>query len=133
MRRDRGALVLEALIAGVVFASLIGLVAVTTIRNEKAMMQIQDRNAAVFLAQRELETLLSHGFPELPTLVSTYPKQFHVSRAIDGVAQDVIYSCGVQLQDHPSGELRTLIVTVGFDSSTGNKEVVLETDVHWTE
>lgn len=132
-RHKRGTLVLEALLAGVMFASCIAVVAAISAYHQRALVHFQDRNAATFLAEREMEELLAQGFSGIPHYVLSYPQVFSVKRRIDSTAVVADYRCEITYVDSPNHDLRTVVVSVFYPEDGREKQVRLETDVYWTE
>lgn len=126
-------LVLEALIAGLLFATVVGLAATSSAYHERALRKFQDRNAATFLAEREMEEALAQGYLRLPTHAAAYPQVFTISRTLDSQVQTVDYRCELSTTDSPEGNLRTVVVTVFYPDNGTERSVRLETDVYWTE
>ena len=131
-RSDQGALLLEVLVAAILFAFIVSAAAASASYHERALQVHQDRNAATFLAEQEMERLLAEGFVRLPQAAAAYPQDLTVRRFIDGQAVTSIYRCEVNVTDAPSGDLRTVLVEVTYPEREGERTVRLETDVFWS-
>lgn len=130
----RGLLLLEVLIAGIIFSFVVSSAAATAIYHERALQKHQNRNAATFLAQQEMENLLSESYARLPVAVNNnYPVDIDVRRWVDSSDAFSQYHCEVTLTDSPDGTVRTVLVEVSYTERDETKVVRLETDVFWSQ
>ena len=123
-----GFLLLEVLIAAVVFSFVVASTAATA----SYLRKYQDRNSATFVAQQEMEALLAESYSRLPEVAADYPLDIQVTRTVDGVAVTSQYRCEVAVTEATDKTVRTVLVTVSYQDGEETKTVNLESDVFWS-
>ena len=127
-----GFLLLEVLIAAVVFSFVVASTAATASYHERALRKYQDRNSATFVAQQEMEALLAESYSRLPEVAADYPLDIQDTRTVDGVALTSQYRCEVAVTEATDKTVRTVLVTVSYQDGEETKTVNLESDVFWS-
>lgn len=131
-RSAHGFLLLEVLIAAIVFSFVVASNAATATYHERALRKYQDRNSATFVAQQEMEALLAESYSRLPQAAADYPLDIDVKRTVDGTEVTSQYHCEVEVTEATDKTVRTVLVTVSYQDGEETKTVNLESDVFWS-
>lgn len=103
---------LEVMFAALIFASVIGGIAVTWRFHERSVQKYRNRNAAQLILSQEMERITAHPYTNLEDARRTVT--IPLVRSINGVETAVPFQVSSDIYEHPSRRLKDITVSVTF-------------------
>lgn len=134
-RKSRGFNLLEVLLAGILFAIVIGGVAMGWLYHEKSLEKYRNRNMARLMLQQEMEKVLAGSYFELENRVTCKdpatnghtPIQQALTRSIDSVNTEQDFTIESDVQENASKTLKTITVKVTFTEKNQEHTLTVQT------